>query len=46
MSVYERRGMSPYENGVQCGVVEWVKRDVLMWFSHTERIVCEKGVHG
>ena len=27
----------PCANGVKCGVVEWVKRNTLRWFGHTER---------
>ncbi len=28
-SVYERCGMGNHANGVNCGVVEWVKRNTL-----------------
>ncbi len=37
-SVYERCGMRGRGSGVRCSVVEWVKRNTLRWFSHTERI--------
>ena len=36
-SVYERCGMGPCANGMQCAVVEWVKIDTLRWFGHVER---------
>ncbi len=41
-SVYERCGMGNHANGVNCGVVEWVKRNTLRWFGHTERMGSEK----
>ncbi len=34
-SVYERYGMGAC--GVKCGVVEWVRRNLLIWFGHIER---------
>ena len=37
-TVYERCGMSENERGVNCGVVEWVKRNTLRWFGHLERM--------
>ncbi len=37
-SVYERCGMRGRGSGVECGVVEWVKRSTLRWFGHTERM--------
>ncbi len=37
-SVYERCGMGSRANGVTCGVVEWVKRNTLRWFGHTDRM--------
>ncbi len=37
-SMYERFGMGSYANGVNCGVVEWVKRNMLRWFGHIERM--------
>ena len=40
-SVYERFGMSEKGIGIDCGVVEWVKRNTLRWFGHLERM--EKG---
>ncbi len=33
VSVYERCGM---RSGVECSVVEWVKRSTLRWFGHIE----------
>ncbi len=44
-SVFERCGMGICASGVKCGVVEWVKRNMLRWFSHMERMKgeeCEK----
>ncbi len=38
MSVYEKYGMSACAIGVNCGVVEWVKRNILKWFNHVERM--------
>ncbi len=43
-SVYERCGMGSQVNGVNCGVVEWVKRNTLRWFGHIERMGSEKFV--
>ncbi len=37
-SVYERCGMRGRGSGVECGVVEWVKRSTLRWFGHIERM--------
>ena len=37
-SVYERCGMGSQANGVNCGVVEWVKRNTLRWFGCTQRM--------
>ncbi len=31
-------------NGVNCGVVEWVKRNMLRWFGHIERMGSEEFV--
>ncbi len=36
--MYERCGMRRRGSGVWCGVVEWVKRSILRWFGHTERM--------
>ncbi len=36
--VYERCGMRGLGSGVWCGVVEWVKRSILRWFGHIERM--------
>ncbi len=35
---YERCGMESHANGVNCGVVEWVKRNTMRRFGHTERM--------
>ncbi len=43
-SVYERCGMGSQANGVNCGVVEWMKRNTLGWFGHIERMGSEKFV--
>ncbi len=43
-SVYERCGMIACANGVNCGVVEWVKRHTLKWFGHVERMGSEEFV--
>ncbi len=36
-SVYETCAMGACASGVKCGVVEWVKRNMLRWFGHIER---------
>ncbi len=41
-SVNERHGMRERGSGVGCGVVEWVKRSTLRWFSHIERMENEE----
>ncbi len=43
-SVYERCGMGSQANGVNCGVVEWVKRNTLRWYGHIERMGSEEFV--
>ncbi len=43
-SVYERCGMGSQANEVNCGVVEWVKRNTLRWFGHIERMGSEEFV--
>ncbi len=43
-SVYERCGMRGRGSGVGCGVVEWVKRSILRWFGHIERMGNEEFV--
>ncbi len=43
-SMYERCGMRKRGSGVQCGVVEWVKRSTLGLFGHTERMENEESV--
>ncbi len=43
-SVYESCGMGSHANGVNCGVVEWVKRNTLRWFGHIERMGSEEFV--
>ncbi|MEL7177812.1 MAG: reverse transcriptase domain-containing protein [Pseudomonadota bacterium] len=43
--IYARFGMSEKGVGVNCGVVEWVKRNTLRWFGHVERMeggICKK----
>ncbi len=44
-SVYERCGMGASANGVKCGVVEWLKRNTVRWFGHTERMNGEEFVN-
>ncbi len=34
--------MSAYVKGVNCGVLEWVKRTTLRWFGHVERMESEE----
>ncbi len=34
--------MGNQANEVKCGVVEWVKRNTLRWFGHTERMGSEE----
>ena len=36
--------MGPCANGVKCGVVEWVKRNVMRWVGHIEKKNNEKFV--
>ena len=36
--MYERCGMGSHANGMNCGVVEWVKRSALKWFEPIERM--------
>ncbi len=43
-SVYETRGMRGCGSGVECGVVEWVKRSTLRWFGHIEKMGNEEFV--
>ncbi len=43
-SMCERCGMGSHANGVNCGVVEWVKRIMLRWYGHIERMGSEKFV--
>ncbi len=43
-SVNERCGMRGRGSGVGCGVVEWVKRSILRWFGHIERMGNEEFV--
>ncbi len=43
-SVYESCCMGSRANGVNCGVVEWVKRNKLRWFGHSERMGSEEFV--
>ena len=51
--IYNRYGMSERGVGMECGVIEWVKRNTLRWFGHVGRMqggVCkevyESGVRG
>ncbi len=37
--------MGSNANGVNCGVVEWVKRNTLRWFGHIERMGSEEFVN-
>ncbi len=37
-SMYEQFGMAVTANGVECGVVEWVKRGALRWLGHVMRM--------
>ncbi len=41
-NVYERCGMRVCGGGVQCSVVEWMKRSTLRWFDHIERMENEE----
>ncbi len=43
-SVHERCGMRGCGSVVECGVVEWVKRNTLRWFGHIERMKNEEFV--
>ncbi len=43
-SMYESCGVGSRANRVNCGVVEWVKRDTLRWFGHIERMGSEEFV--
>ncbi len=42
--VYKSCGMGGRANGVNCRVVEWVKRHTLRWFGHIERMGSEEFV--
>lgn len=35
---YGRFGMSETAVGMECGVVEWVKRKTLRWYGHVRRM--------
>ena len=39
--VYRRFGMSERGVGMECGVVEWVKRGTLRWYGHVQRMEAE-----
>ncbi len=43
-SMYERYGMGSRGNGVNYGVVEWVKRNMLRWFGYIDRMGNEEFV--
>ena len=36
--VYENFGMEEKAEGINCGVVEWVKRNTLRWYGHVRRM--------
>ncbi len=40
----ERCSRGTHTNGVNCGVVEWVKRNMLRWFGHIERMESQEFV--
>ncbi len=40
--MYETCGMRGCGSGVGCGMVEWVKRSILRWFGHIERMKNEE----
>ncbi len=40
--VYKRCGMRGRGSGIGCDVVEWMKRNTLRWFGHTERMENEE----
>ena len=40
--VYEGYGMMDKASGVNCGVVEWVKRNALRWYGHVRRMPEER----
>ncbi len=42
--MYGRCGMGSQASGVNCGVVEWVKRNTLRSFGHIERMGSEEFV--
>ncbi len=42
--MYERCGMGSHTNEVNCGVVEWLKRNTLRWFGDIERMGNEEFV--
>ncbi len=44
MSVYDRCGMRGRGSGVECGMVEWLKKITLRWFGHIERMGNEEFV--
>ncbi len=41
-SIHERCGMASHTNGINCGVMEWVKRNMLRGFGHIERMRSEE----
>ncbi len=43
-SVYERCGMGSHANIMNYGAVEWMKRNMLRWFGHIERMGSEEFV--
>ncbi len=43
-SMYEGCGMGNHANEVNCRIGEWVKRNMLRWFGHIERMGSEEFV--
>ncbi len=43
-SMWSNPSMSTCVNGVNCGVIEWVKRNTLKWIGHIERMGSEEFV--
>ncbi len=44
-SVYERCGRRVSGSGVRFSVVEWVKRNIMRWFGHIERLKNEEFIN-
>ncbi len=43
-NMYERCCVRTHANGVMCGVVDWVKINILRWFEHIQRMKSEEFV--